>query len=251
MMRKNISFAILRKTVYACLKDRYTLMFILCGLAFSFKLQEIFALPFLIILYAVKKKFSILNFAIMPAVLILTSVPGIIMGRIILDPFRIYREQVGEFDCVSLNYNSFWNCVVSSWPGVSKEYREFKAVAVIFTIVLLGMILLYVIKHDIRFDLYGTIGLLHITVYTCVLFLPSMHERYSFIYEITAIMLLFFGKKYFFPGISVILLSCVTYGHFLFGLEYPALLLSVINVGIYGWYVYQFMKEHEAAKALQ
>lgn len=232
---------------YAFTKGKYPEMFILYGLALSFKLQAVFVLPFLLILYLKEKKYSIINFLIVPVMLIITALPGIIMGRSVIDPFRIYLNQTGTYDAVSMNYNSFWNCIVREWAGKNNNYSEFKAVAVLFTAALLGLVLLKVLKHDRSMSTYRLVFLLHITVYTCVLFLPTMHERYGFVYEVTGIMLMVMNKKFFFPGIGCILLSCITYGYYLTGLEYSLLLTSVINVLLYGWYMYCYFTQDELA----
>ena len=226
---------------YAFTKRKYPEVFILYGLALSFKLQAVFVLPFLLILYLKEKKYSIINFLIVPVMLIITALPGIIMGRSVIDPFLIYLNQTGTYDAVSMNYNSFWNCIVREWAG------KFNAVAVLFTAALLGLVLLKVLKHDRSMTTYRLVFLLHITVYTCVLFLPTMHERYGFVYEVTGIMLMVMNKKFFFPGIGCILLSCITYGHYLSGLEYSLLLTSVINVLLYGWYMYCYFTQDELA----
>ena len=47
-------------------KEKYIPSFIMLGLSLSFKLQFIFILPLYLILYVMKKKFSILNFLIIP-----------------------------------------------------------------------------------------------------------------------------------------------------------------------------------------
>lgn len=61
------------------------------------------------------------------------------------------------------------------------------------------------------------------------------------IYEITAIILMFKNKRYFFLGIAVIVLSCMTYGNYLFGVEYPLLIMSLINIFVYAWYMYLYV----------
>ena len=230
-------------SMYAFINGKYSKMFLLYGIAFSFKFQAIFALPLFFILYFYKKKYSIIKFLFIPMVMIVTALPGIFMGRSLTDPFLNYFNQVGEYKAVSMNYNSFWNSIVSEWPGVNNDYHEFKMVAVIFTISVLGIIMLKVINSNIEMNNYQLILLFHVTVYTCVLFLPTMHERYGYIYEITAIILMLLNKKYFAPGIGVILLSCITYGNFLFGLGCPLLITSIINVFLYIWYAYHFWIE--------
>ncbi len=66
--------------LYFLLDKKYILSFIAYGIAFSFKLQAIFILPFLFILYVVRKKFSILYFTIIPIVNIILSMPALLMG---------------------------------------------------------------------------------------------------------------------------------------------------------------------------
>ena len=226
-------------TLYAYIKEKYLIMFILYGMAFSFKFQAIFALPFFLMLYVSGRKFSIIYFLLIPLMLVISALPGIIMGRSILEPFSIYINQTGTYNEISLNYNSFWN-IIGGWSGATGDYAEFKMMATIFTVIILGMLLMCVLNSKRTMDLYRLILLLHISVYTCVLFLPSMHERYSYIYEVTAILLMFFDKKYFMYGIGVLLLSCMTYGSYLFGVGYPSLIMSLFNVIIYGGYVYYY-----------
>ena len=216
-------------------------MFILYGMAFAFKLQAIFALPLILIIYLVEKKFSILKLLYIPLMLFVTSLPGIIMGRSIFAPFEIYMNQTNEFRFISWNCHSFWICLTEGFVDDKPFIKELCVITILFTICILGLIVLVVFKRNIRIDRDSMLYLLHITVYTCVLFFPCMHERYGYIYVLTAILLIFVNKKLFFPGIGVIMLSCLTYGFFLFDVVYPTLVFSIINTLIYGWYVYVFL----------
>ncbi len=233
---------------YAFVHKKYTCMFVFYGIAFSFKFQSIFVLPFLVIIYVLEKKFSITNFLWIPIILVISAIPGIIKGRSIIDPFLIYFKQTGTYDAFSMNYNSFWNCLIYSWPGVDNDYTEFKVVALFFTLFLLGLIALFYLHKCSNTNLFQKTYLLHLTVYTCVLFLPTMHERYGYVYEITSIILMFFDKRFFIPDVGVILLSCITYGHYLFELDYNLLITSAFNVGLYCWYTYQIFKTENEKK---
>ena len=229
-------------SLYSYMKKRYTLMFILFGLSFAFKFQAVFVLPFILIVYFLEKKFSIAKLLYIPVMLLVTALPGIIMGRSILSPFRIYIFQTTMCEGVSFNYNSFWNCIINELVVAGENYyKSFSIVAICFTMCVLGAILFWAIKRNISLNYSNLIYLLHITVYTCILFLPSMHERYGYIYEMTAILLVFINKKTVFPALGLILLSCITYGWYLFNLQYSVLILSLINVIIYGWYIYNFI----------
>ena len=234
-------------SLYAYLKEKYALMFVLYGLAFAFKLQAVFVLPFLLILYAAERKFSVIHSLLAPLTFMAAALPGLLMGRSLSDPVLIYVSQTGKYNHVSMNYGSFWNCVIKTWSTGNTDYADFKMAAVSFTVLLLCWLFFRVLKSEADMSVYRLICLLHISVYTCVLFLPTMHERYGYIYEITAIMLMFFNKKFFFPGIGVLLLSCMTYGWFLFVLPYSPLHISLLNVCLYIWYVYNIVSEQFTA----
>lgn len=233
-------------SVYAFLHDKYTIMWMLYGISISFKLQAIFVLPFILVLYVKEKKYSLLNILFIPLMLIVTSLPGIVMGRSFFAPFKIYLNQTNTYNAISWNYNSFWNCIIKDWPGINGDYSEYRKMAVLLTLALLGVIGGYVIKSLKTMNTYRTIFMLHILVYTAVLFLPDMHDRYGYVYEITGIMLLIMNRKLIFSGAGLILVSCMTYGSFLFGLENTILLNCWINVGIYVYYLYIFIDEFSA-----
>lgn len=67
--------------------------------------------------------------------------------------------------------------------GFIKKYSSaiFLVVALMLTACILGIILLWVLKNGTKTGTVNLITLLHVTVYTCVLFLPTMHERYGYI----------------------------------------------------------------------
>ncbi len=236
------SFFILA-SLFSLTRKRYRAAFILYGLAFAFKFQAVFALPFFLILYLISERFSIVKFLYIPVVLELSALPGILSGRSILSPFLIYLDQTSTYNAVSMNYPSFWNIPVMDWAGADGSYREFKLIAVIFTAAVLGILLLLVLRRQIIPTRETLTGLLHITVYTSVLFLPVMHERYGYLYEITGLILAFYNRKYILPAVGLILLSCATYSYFLFGAEYPFLPAAVLNVMLYAWYLWLVFSE--------
>ncbi len=64
-------------------KERYARAFVFYGIAFAFKFQAVFALPFFLFYYFYKRRYSILYFAIIPTMMILLSLPSLIQGRTI------------------------------------------------------------------------------------------------------------------------------------------------------------------------
>ena len=92
--------------------------------------------------------------------------------------------------------------------------------------------------------------------YTCVLFLPSMHERYGFIYEILGLMLAFWFVKTIPLLVLMYFTSIATYSNYLFQLSTNSTVLCVINTLVYVAYVVYlsrqlFKEKEEAAPVLQ
>ena len=80
-------------------------------------------------------------------------------------------------------------------------------------------------------------------IYTCVLFLPSMHERYGYLYEILAILLAVLIPKTIPLCVGLLCVSLNTYGAFLFGIPIQLPLLSCVNIAVYMAYIFIFKRE--------
>ena len=209
-------------------REKYTLAFLSYGLAFAFKLQAVFLAPFLILFYVKEKKFSLLNFLLIPAVMIATSAVGIIEGRSVLAPFRIYLDQAGYYPSISLNYPSFWNMLVTN--DVEDFYGELSGfcIAVTLTVLLAEFVLL--LKRKEPFSLGAYLFAAFLMSYSCVLFLPAMHERYSYLYVMFGLMLAILEPRTLISYAFLIMLDLQTYGVYLF--ETPILpwyALGLIN----------------------
>ena len=91
------SFAILG--LYFIGKERYNWALISLGISFSFKLQAVFFLPIYLFVYYTRRKFSILRFSLIPATMVVTSLPLLFWGRHILETFYIYLSQEHTHTC--------------------------------------------------------------------------------------------------------------------------------------------------------
>jgi len=166
-------------SIYYLLKEKYIKAFIFAGIAFAFKLQFIFILPLYLLIYFKKKDFSILNFLIIPLVNLITCLPAIIAGRNIGDCLMIYFKQTGAQN----------TSLTNNFPNIYKFIDMFfganqGTVSILITIVVIGIIFLYIIYKDDKLSNKNIInyGLLFVIVMTQLL--PYMHERYAFTAEI-------------------------------------------------------------------
>jgi len=80
--------------------------------------------------------------------------------------------------------------------------------------------------------------------YTCVLFLPSMHERYGFIYEVLAIILAVRMPKTAPLCAGLLGISLCTYGIYLFQWEcVPLNTLAVLNLALFVGYTWVLLRK--------
>ena len=221
-------------SLYFLLNKKYKISFAFLGISFSFKFQAIFILPFFLYYYFSEKKYSILNFLITILFFYIPCIPGFLFGRSLMDPIKIYLNQSNLYPYMWMNFPSFWVLVGNNYDLMSR-------LAIILTIFILGCGLFYILSQNIELSkpqpfLETAIW----TVWTCLIFLPAMHERYGYLLEILLLILVFVNKKYFFCIIVAEISSILTYGAFLFqnGINIQVLSICyIIAYLVFSWMI--------------
>lgn len=191
-------------------KKKFLSAFTLYGIAFAFKFQSILLLPFVICYYFYKKDFSIGWLFVSIVVFYLCNSIGLFYGRTVLEPFEIYFSQTETYSFMYLNIHSFWMLI-------GDNYEHLKSFALICTLILCGIGLYLILSGKKKLDTHEQF--LHTAawfLWTCILFLPAMHERYTYALDIVLLMLCFKNSTYVKYAALSILLSCITYGGYLF-----------------------------------
>ena len=228
------SFAILG--LYFLEKERYNWSLISLGISFSFKLQAVFFMPIYLFVYFTRRKFSIVRFSLIPVTMVATSIPLLCWGRNILDTFFIYLSQTSSQPHMSLNYPSLWALVCEIWEPT--QYILLKKSAVMLTVCILAFFMILWLRRKYTTTGKNLIIMAFILVYTCILFLPSMHERYGYPYEICAIILAVLIPKTIPLCIGLLLISLCTYGLVLFKVMTNFSVLATANLVLFVAYYY-------------
>lgn len=228
-------------SLLAFCRDKYKLTFILYGVAFAFKLQAVFLLPFYLFAYFVKKKFSILHFGLIPVIMVILSIPGLLMGRSITEVFTIYLNQTDSYKSITMNYPTFWNLLQSA--NMDAFYINMKKPAIALTVVIIALLMVTWIVKKVPLTTRNMIYMAFLLAYTCVLFLPSMHERYGYLYEILAILVVFLQLRTLPCLIGMYLASFAIYGKYLFMFDINLPALSIVNVLAYLGYIVILMHD--------
>lgn len=228
-------------------KEKYPSAMVLLGLSFACKLQAVFFLPVFLFVYYRQRKFSVLQFALIPGATLLTGLPMMVFGRNILDTFRIYFQQTETYPYMSMNYPTPW--LLLTHEQVGAEYRLLGKAAMVITVAVLAAMMVMWLRHNVQAKGKNILMMAFLLAYSCVLFLPSMHERYGYPCEIMAVALAVLMPKTLPLCAGLVGISLCTYGSYLFDSEVFSLqLLAVANLVVYSgyvWYLNRKMLKHE------
>lgn len=211
--------------VYFLIKEKHIPSFVCLGLAFGFKLQAVFILPAFFIYYIMTKKYSILHFLIIPAVDFIMCIPAFLMGRPIWDMIGIYLKQTNNVQHLQENCPNFYALLCD---GVNESYYAMlKTFTIVLTFLILGMGYYIIIHKNVNLNNYENFIMVAIwTIFTCIMFLTSMHERYTYVMDVLTIILAAFTFRRIWLPLMCISVSMLSYCHYLF--YYDALNTKVV-----------------------
>ena len=190
-------------------KERYSLSFLMLGCSLAFKLQGILLMP-LFLFFCFYKKFSAFNFLITVFTFWLSGIISYIHGRGLLDGFAVYVFQVGEF-------RRMWINVPSIWFFFEENYEKYHIIAICLTFLILSIVLLMLLRSNIVITTFTHITAFALFIeWTCIIFLPAMHERYTYVMDILALFLAFSDKRFIKYALIAVGTSCITYNTYLF-----------------------------------
>lgn len=239
------SFAVL--SLFFLWKEKYLLSFVMEGTALAFKLQAIFLLPVFVIMFFKRKKIRLMHFAVLPAVLILSGLPAIIMDRSFKDVFKIYAGQVVTYKA------SFMNCFVMGglFPADGQNYEVIAPVLLSTACAFLFLVFLYAVRSEKDFGGFDIISLAFITVYGCFLFLPAMHERYNYAAEVLGLIIAVMRPKTARLLILMMALTLITYNSYLFKCPIESYIpFVIVNIVIFLLYVDTLRGAKDRTKAI-
>ena len=226
-------------------KEKTNWSMCLLGIGFAFKLHTVFVLPLFLFVYFMRRTFSIVRFSLIPVSMLALSLPLVFWGRNIGEVFTIYANQTNSYQAMSMNYPSVWLLLCQARDPA--QYAFLKLPAIVMTVFVLALLIIWWIRKSYQPSGMNYYMMAFLVVYTCVLFLPSMHERYGYLYEILAVVLAVLIPKTIPLCIGLVCISLSTYGVYLFGVAENWLVLVCANLALYGIYVNCLTKEMQSS----
>lgn len=188
------------------------------GFAFACKLQAIFILPFLCAYVLKEREYKLLLY--IPITLFAFWITGIfayIQGRDMLSTIELYVRQTGDYQQMYLNFASFWGI----FGKYTYDYQVFGKPAVVITLLICLIGTIYYVGSKKFSDISSFYSFATWYVWTVVLFLPCMHERYAYMVDVLLVILCFINKRYTVFAILSICMSLWCYGLYFYGFDPP------------------------------
>jgi len=230
--------------VWFLYKRKPLFAFLFLGISFSWKLQAVFVLPIFLYMYLRRKDFSLLYFLVVPAVMVLLYLPNLIAGRPLKNLFGVYSSQVGIFsESIYINFSNFFALFVAD-RGAATLGSFSSYGSVLLTFMVLGLLLFLFLKEKKDNSLRNTVFITFLFAFTCVMFLPKMHDRYGYICELLALFLCVYDRKLIVPTVLLFAQSLFHYGLCLCAYEaMPLWVATALFIGSYALYLRAFFRK--------
>ena len=234
---------ILLSFLHCLKKGRDQRVFVYLGIAYCFKQQAIFFLPFIILMWF-KNRIKIRYIFWLPVVYFLSMIPAAIAGRNIGELLGVYGDQVALFFEPTMNAPSIYTILSRDLLAEDKMYIVLAGIIV--TIMIFGILAYYSYIKSFKITSEYMLILLIFTLEICFFCLPVMHERYAFIAEILTIVYGLINYKRIPVCIVLQVISLVTYSTYLFGSQvdklWPLSMVLLAIIFVIGYDLYKHMK---------
>ena len=224
--------------LYLIFQKRFHLGFFVFGIAFIFKLQTLFMIPFLLVLYLLYFEFSILEFLWFPGMYIVAGLPAIACGKSAYDTYATYFRQ-GVIGKMTVGFPNIYCFGLDSY-----EAMTFPALLICASIFVFAAVFFRRRRELVTPKLLVLMaGWLFMT---CPMFLPGMHSRYDYLaILLITVYALAFDLRMAPAAVIMNVVAMFTYGSYLFHegnilLSYQALALMYLFAYLYtAGYIYK------------
>jgi Gpi18-like mannosyltransferase len=212
--------------VYFLLRKKNWLAFLSFAVAFIFKLQAVFLLPLLLILWF-KKEVSWKHFLTIPVVYFIGILPAWLLGRPLVSLLGVYTSQADQYNRLTSHAPNLY-----AWFPIDPDlFKLIYPAGLAFGVTAILLFVLIAVKSTVKI----TPGLLvELAAFSAMLLpfvLPKMHQRYFFPADILLIVFAFYFPAYFYMPLVINMVSFFSYQYFLFGPEnMPMPILAMVSL---------------------
>ena len=225
--------------LYLAFTDRPIGAMICFAASFAFKLQAVFLLPIIAVLWY-RRRFSLWHALIFPATYFVIVLPAVLMGRPLSDTLTLYLNQTGSIGG-GLNYNSpsVFSFFLSSADPV---FWSRVGILAAFAAMVIILVWLYRNRGSLRDEAVLTAAVLFVVVIPFLL--PHMHDRYFFCADVLSLIFAVIFPRLCFVPVLCQFASLLGYhaylkGRYLYPMSYGATALAIVIVVLIACILYQ------------
>ena len=170
--------------LWLALSERPVLSVLCFTLSFGFKLQAVFLLPIMAVLWF-RGNYRLWHFALFPVFYVLLVLPAVALGKPFLETLTLYASQTGSIGD-GLNYNSP-SIFAFFWRSPATRDAANLGIVGAFTFMLLVLLFCFLRRKRLRVRAVYAAALLFAAGIPFLL--PHMHERYFFGADILSVVL--------------------------------------------------------------
>lgn len=241
-------------SVYTCfvilsllraVQEKYGSSFFWFAVSFAVKFQAVFFAPFFLLLYFARKGTKIWHFFWIPAVYFVAGLPAVLCRHGLRATYLTYFAQAQEGTTEGYGLTAYFPNIYQF--GLDDYYDLLILPAVLLAGAAVLAVLYAIYRQRESLDARRLLGAAIALCFTCVVFMPSMHERYDYaLVLILTAYVLAFRRRLWWIAASLNLVTMLTHGIVLFYVEelkpllYPA---AVLYIACFGCFLYDFLKE--------
>ena len=229
--------------LYMGLKKRPCASIVLFTVALSFKLQAIFLLPKLLPLWSVER-LRLRHLLLAPPVYMAMLVPALIGGKTLHSVLTVYLQQANNYTELTMNAPSIYQLMPTA------SFREFNGMGILFALALVFCLCAAMYQKRRTLTAQSMILCAALMCLAIPLVLPRMHERYFFLADVLALVVVAYNPKRFYLPLAVGFASYCCYVEALPGPAlYPLSYMSLIMIGATALVAYDLARQLRADEA--
>ena len=206
--------------LYYLLKKRPNLAMIFYGCAFSFKLQSIFILPIILVLF-LRRKFNLKYLLWVPFIYILFALPASLLADNFIQRFGeilsvYFNQAANSYTQVTLNAGTLYALIFTNF----KDESFVSSFAVFLGIAIIGTYCFFIYRSKAEFTPKIWVKIACLLVLVTPYVLPHMHERYFYLADVLVILYALSNPKKFYVAIPAITNSMIGYMVYLWNIPF-------------------------------
>lgn len=191
-------------SIYFALTRKQLLSVLFLGIAFSFKIQAAFILPFYFVMM-LRNEIKWYYFSLVPVVFVVSVLPAWLYGRPFAELISIYVFQSNYFEYLTMNFPNPYMWISNDF------YEPVKTAGLILTTIITLLTGFWLRNKKYVFDFEMWVKLAFLSAIFIPFILPGMHERYMYMGDILGVLYFLTIRKNIHLSLGIILVSFYSY----------------------------------------